>query len=91
VFIPSVAIPVPGKKKAYRKDGTSSRENLPKSASLHVLEESDITTGGSRQTWFIVGSGAGASILAHQLVGLGRQVLLVRTRRQWKYPSKFKR
>jgi len=75
-----------------RKDVQERRDQFPgnpsRSASLQVLEESDITTGEITADVVIVGSGAGASILANQLVGLGRQVLLVE-RGGMEYPSKF--
>ena len=64
-----------------RKDVQERRDQFPgnpsQSASLHVLEESDLTGDNITADVVIVGSGAGASILANQLIGLGRQVLLV--------------
>jgi len=66
----------------------SQRKNVPermkdfpvnhsKSTQLQVLGETDLKDSEITADVVIVGSGAGASILAHQLVGLGRQVLLV--------------
>jgi choline dehydrogenase-like flavoprotein len=51
--------------------------NYSQSAALKVLNEPDIMTSEITADVVIVGSGAGASILAHQLVGLGRKVTLV--------------
>jgi len=62
--------------------------NHSQSASLRVMTEPDITTGEITADVVIVGSGAGASILAHQLVGLGRKVLLVE-RGELELPSTF--
>lgn len=52
--------------------GTNSQ-----SLSLKVLEETDVKTNEITADVVIVGSGAAASILANQLVKIGRQVLLV--------------
>jgi len=64
-----------------RKDLQERRDQFPgnpsQSASLQVLEESGLTGDNITADVVIVGSGAGASILANQLIGLGRQVLLV--------------
>ncbi|MDO6433665.1 GMC family oxidoreductase N-terminal domain-containing protein [Flavitalea sp. BT771] len=62
--------------------------NHSQSASLRVMTESDIATSEITADVVIVGSGAGASILAHQLVGLGRKVLMVE-RGQLELPSTF--
>jgi choline dehydrogenase-like flavoprotein len=62
--------------------------NHSQSASLRVMTESDITTSEITADVVIVGSGAGASILAHQLVGLGRKVLMVE-RGDLELPSTF--
>ncbi|HEY4110729.1 GMC family oxidoreductase N-terminal domain-containing protein [Puia sp.] len=64
-----------------RKDLQERRDRFPgdpsQSSALQVLEEAEITEDHLEADVVIVGSGAGASILAHQLIGLGRQVLLV--------------
>ena len=52
-------------------------DNHSKAQSLKVLNEDDITTGEIIADVVIAGSGAGASILANQLIRLGRKVLLV--------------
>jgi choline dehydrogenase-like flavoprotein len=62
--------------------------NHSQSASLRVMTEPDITTSEITADVVIVGSGAGASILAHQLVGLGRQVLMVE-RGELELPSTY--
>jgi choline dehydrogenase-like flavoprotein len=75
-----------------RKDVQERREKFPgnpsQSSSLKVLEEAAITGDNLTADVVIVGSGAGASILAHQLVGMGRQVLLVE-RGGIEYPATF--
>jgi choline dehydrogenase-like flavoprotein len=75
-----------------RKDLAERRAQFPgnasQSSSLRALSESDIATGEITADVVIVGSGAAASILAHQLIGLGRQVLLVE-RGEMEYPSSF--
>ncbi|HVU57165.1 MAG TPA: GMC family oxidoreductase N-terminal domain-containing protein [Puia sp.] len=58
------------------------------SASLKVLGESDFATNEITADVVIVGSGAGASILAHQLVGMGRKVLMVE-RGELELPSTY--
>jgi choline dehydrogenase-like flavoprotein len=58
------------------------------SASLKVLGEADFSTNEITSDVVIVGSGAAASILAHQLVGLGRKVLMVE-RGELELPSGF--
>ncbi|MDB4920083.1 GMC family oxidoreductase N-terminal domain-containing protein [Mucilaginibacter sp.] len=64
-----------------RKDIDDRDREFPgshsQSALLKVQEESDITASEITADVVIVGSGAAASILAHQLVQAGRQVLLV--------------
>jgi len=56
---------------------------------LVVLEEANIETDEITADVVIVGSGAGASILAHQLIAKGRSVLLVE-RGGFEKPSTFK-
>lgn len=64
-----------------RKDFDDKKRQFPgsnsKAALLKVLEDVDITTSEITADIVIVGSGAAASVLAHQLVKEGRKVLLV--------------
>ena len=64
-----------------RKDVDDRKRQFPgshsKAALLKVLEGSDIKTNEITADVVIVGSGAAASILANQLVQMGRKVLLV--------------
>ena len=64
-----------------RKDFDERNREFPGShsqaAQLIVQEDADIKTSEITADVVIVGSGAGASILAHQLVQAGRKVLLV--------------
>ncbi|HEY4327475.1 MAG TPA: GMC family oxidoreductase N-terminal domain-containing protein [Mucilaginibacter sp.] len=64
-----------------RTDFDERRRTFPVVASpakdLVALEDADIKTSEITADIVIVGSGAGASILAHQLVAAGRKVLLV--------------
>jgi choline dehydrogenase-like flavoprotein len=64
-----------------RADTKSRMEAFPDSHSqadkLEVMTESEISAAEITADVVIVGSGAGASILANQLVGMGRKVLLI--------------
>lgn len=51
--------------------------NYSQAENLKVLNEADLKTDETTSDVVIVGSGAAASILAHQLIELGRKVLLV--------------
>ncbi len=75
-----------------RPDLEERRARFPgdpsQSSSLKVQQESDLSGDEITADVVIVGSGAGASILAHQLIGMGRQVLLVE-RGGIEYPTTF--
>jgi len=77
---------------AERKDVGERKKEFPQnhsqSASLKVLTEKDITIDVITADVVIAGSGAAASILAHELVRAGRSVLLVE-RGELERPSTF--
>jgi choline dehydrogenase-like flavoprotein len=66
---------------SQRKDIESRKKEFPdghsQSGSLQVMNEPDLSSAELSADIVIVGSGAGASILANQLVKQGRKVLLV--------------
>jgi choline dehydrogenase-like flavoprotein len=66
---------------SQRKDIETRKKEFPvnhsQSASLQVMNEADLKTDEITADVVIVGSGAGASILANQLVMLGRKVLMI--------------